>query len=407
MSAMPEVRDIPVDEENAWRLETPGSEGWAHSPHPHAANKYFMVSADTHANEPPTIWEERIEPEFRDRLPKVWVDEKGVRWRKSEGNERPDRLVLAALSEQDQLRSRSGATPEERLIDHDLDGIDAEIIFPNKGLAMWYTPDPVFAQAQCRVYNDWAWEVFGPHNARLAPVAAISPGDIEGAVKEIKRTAKMGFKALAFPCKPVYGVHKVGELNYNSPEMDPVWAAAQDADMPVTFHIATGKDPRTARGNGGAVINYVCHAVSTGLEPMVNICASGVIERFPRLRFGTIEAGIGFIMWMLDAMDEAYLKHHFAVRPKLKNMPSDYFRSNGFSTFQEDRSGLYIAEKYDLVGNFMWANDYPHHEGTWPYSAQAIERTMSHIGDESRARILGLNAARIFNIDIPERYRQA
>lgn len=405
MSAVLEPREIPSDEANAWRLETPGSEGWERSPHPNAPNKFFMVSADTHANEPADLWEKRIDAEFRHRLPKVWVDDKGVRWRSSEGNERPDRLVLAALSGQDQVRSRSGATAEERLRDHDLDGIDTEIIFPNKGLAMWYTPDPLFAQAQCRVYNDWAWETFGPHSDRLVPVAAVATGDIEGTVKEIQRAAKMGFKALAFPCKPLYGEHKVGELNYNSPEFDPVWAAAQDADMPVTFHIATGKDPRTARGHGGAVINYVCHAVSTGLEPMVNLCASGVIERFPRLRFGTIEAGIGFILWMLDAMDEGYLKHHFAVRPKLKNLPSDYFRSNGFSTFQEDRAGLSLAEEYGLVDNFLWANDYPHHEGTWPHSAQAIERMMGSLSDESRAKILGFNAARVFNLDVPGRYR--
>lgn len=404
MSIASEVRKVPVDEANAWRLETPGSEGWAHSPHPEAANKYFMVSADTHANEPPDLWEKRIEPEYRDRLPKTWVDENGVRWRSSEGNEKPDRLVLATLSGQDQIRSRSGATPEERLKDHDLDGIDAEIIYPNKGLAMWYTPDPVFAQAQCRVYNDWAWEMFGPYNNRLCPVAAISTGDIEGSIKEIQRVAKLGFKGLAFPCKPLYGNHKIGELNYNSPEFDPVWAAAQDADLPVTFHIATGKDPRTARGHGGAVVNYVCHAVSTGLEPLVNICSAGVIERFPQLKFGTIEAGIGYIMWMLDAMDEGYLKHHFAVRPKLKNLPSDYFRSNGFATFQEDRAGMASAEQFGLVENFMWANDYPHHEGTWPHSAQAIERTMNLVGDETRTKILGLNAARVFNIDVPTRY---
>jgi len=57
-----------------------------------------------------------------------------------------------------------------------------------------------------------------------------------------------------------------------------------------------------------------------------------------------------------------------------------------------------------LVPNFMWANDYPHHEGSWPHSAEAIERTMGELDDASRAKILGLNAAEIFNIPIPERF---
>jgi predicted TIM-barrel fold metal-dependent hydrolase len=55
----------------------------------------------------------------------------------------------------------------------------------------------------------------------------------------------------------------------------------------------------------------------------------------------------------------------------------------------------------------MWANDYPHHEGTWPHSAAAIERTMGDLTDEERAKILGLNAARVFKFEVPKRYQQA
>jgi predicted TIM-barrel fold metal-dependent hydrolase len=138
---------------------------------------------------------------------------------------------------------------------------------------------------------------------------------------------------------------------------------------------------------------------------VANLCASGVLERFGKLRFATIEAGIGWLPWLLDAMDEAYRKHHFWVRPKLALLPSEYYRMHGFASFQEDRAGLELAEKYDLTGNFMWANDYPHHEGTWPHSAQAIERTMGRLSDEARAKILGLNAARFLDLDVPARYR--
>ena len=133
---------------------------------------------------------------------------------------------------------------------------------------------------------------------------------------------------------------------------------------------------------------------------MANLCASGVLERFPGLRFATIEAGIGWVAWLLDAMDEAYRKHHFWVRPKLKKLPSEYYRLHGFASFQEDAAGLTLAERHALADNFMWGNDYPHHEGTWPHSAEAIERTMSGLTDDSRAKILGLNAARLFKFDV-------
>ena len=65
---------------------------------------------------------------------------------------------------------------------------------------------------------------------------------------------------------------------------------------------------------------------------------------------------------------------------------------------------LAVASEFALVDNFLWANDFPHHEGSWPYSAQAIERQMGRLDDGERAKILGLNAARIFGFDIPERY---
>jgi predicted TIM-barrel fold metal-dependent hydrolase len=106
-------------------------------------------------------------------------------------------------------------------------------------------------------------------------------------------------------------------------------------------------------------------------------------------------------------MDEAYRKHHMWRRPKLERLPSEYFRTNGFATFQEDKAGLDLARGHNLVDNFMWANDYPHHEGSWPHSAAAIERTMDNLDDGERAKILGLNAARVFRFEIPERYRNS
>jgi len=394
-----------VNAPNRWRLESPGHAGWTRTARPDDPDKYFIVSADCHANEPATLWAERIDAKYRDRVPRVITDANGVQWRVSEGH-RPDRLRIADLEGEDMLRQKAGAEPQQRLRDDARDGIDAEVIFPNKGLAMWATPDPVFAQAQCRVYNEWAWETFGPYNDRLAPAAAIATGDLAGSIAEVERVAKLGFRALTLPCKPIWGAHDVDHPNYNLPTFDPLWAVVQDTDLPITFHVSTGRDPRAARGNGGAVVNYVSHALSPSIEPVANLCASGVFERFPRLRFATIEAGIGWVPWILDAMDEAYRKHHFWVRPKLKHLPSEYFRRHGFASFQEDAAGLALAERYDLTDNFMWGNDYPHHEGTWPHSAQAIERTMSGLGDEARAKILGLNAARLFKFDVPARARR-
>jgi predicted TIM-barrel fold metal-dependent hydrolase len=397
---------IPApDEKNAWRLATPGEAGWQRSPRPNHADKFFMVSTDGHVQEPNDLWRTRMDAKYHDRLPGIVLDADGKQMQKTEGF-RPLRIRNIPFEGEDLLRNRSGRTPEERLADHEADGIDCEVLFPNKGLTVWATPDAEFSQAMCRAYNDWAWETFAAFNDRLSPMACIAAGDIPGAIAEVQRSAERGFRGLALPCKPVWGAPDHEALNYNLPEFDPLWACIQETGMPITFHVSTGRDPRTSRGNGGAVINYAVHSLAPTMEPIANLCASGVIQRFPGIVFGSVEAGIGWVPWALAAMDEAYLKHHMWVRPKLERLPSEFFKTNGFATFQEDKAGLDLARAHGYLDNFMWANDYPHHEGTWPHSAEAIERTMGDLTDAERAKILGLNAARVFGFEIPERYRK-
>ncbi len=392
------------DENNVWRLDTENeADGWERSPYPDAEKKYFMVSADGHVQEPKDLWKTRIPEEYWHRLPGVTVDGQGDQFQKTEGF-RPLRIRNIKMEGEDAFRNGSGKTPEERISALALDGVDAEILFPNLGLTVWATPDAKFSQMMCRAWNDWAWETFGDYNDQLAPMAAIATGDIEGAIVEIERCAKSGFRGLSLPCKPVWGPPNHEDLNYNLPEFDPLWACIQDVDLPMTFHVSTGRDPRTSRGNGGAVINYAVHSLAPTMEPIANLCASGVLDRYPRLSFGSIEAGIGWVAWTLQALDEAYKKHHMFVRPKLKMLPSEYFRQNGFASFQEDKVGLDLAREHNLVDNFLWANDYPHHEGTWPHSPQAIERTMAMLNEQERTKILGLNSARIFGFPIPDKY---
>ena len=395
---------IPApDINNEWRLSSPGIDGWTRTARPGADDKYFMVSADGHVQEPNDLWLTRVDSKYAERLPGI-VLTGGQKFQKTEGFRQPLKLRAIKFEGEDRLRNRSGREPEDRIADLAADGVDAEIMFPNKGLTIWATRDTAFSHAMCRAYNDWAWETFADYNDRLSPMACIAPADVEAATAEIRRCADLGFRGLSLPCKPVWGPPDHEDLNYNLREFDPLWACISEVGLPVTFHVSTGRDPRTSRSRAGAVINYAVHSLAPTMEPIANLCASGVAEQFPQLRFGSIEAGIGWVPWTLQAMDEAYLKHHMFVRPKLELLPSEYFKRQGFASFQEDKVGLDLARNHGLINNFLWANDYPHHEGSWPHSAQAIERTMSHLSDGERAGILGLNAARIFGFDIPERY---
>ncbi len=422
------VRNSPdLTPYNLWRRETPGEAGWPRSVRAGAANKYFMFSADCHAVEPGTYLD-GIEPEFRARTPHTETRDDGSQWLITEGN-RPQRVkgptnraapagadsgdlkpaaaATSPLDDEDVLRNSSGRTIAERLADNAADGVDAELMFPNRGLLCWATPDPVLAMAMCRQWNRWAHGFCGEHMQgeapRILPTALIATGDQDGAMKEIRWAADHGFRAVCLGNSVIYGPKEYGKLEYNNPSFEPMWSLLEETGLVVTFHVSTGRDPRAVGGNGGAIINYACHSMETTIEPLVQMIASGVFERHPKLMAGLVESGIGFVPWLIETLDHAHKAHHFWVRPKLQELPSVYFRRNCFATFQDDAAGLRFAEDYDLTGNFLWANDYPHHEGSWPHSSQTIERTMAHLSDASRAMILGENAARIFGLD-PKKY---
>jgi predicted TIM-barrel fold metal-dependent hydrolase len=411
---------------NAWRLETPGAEGWPRSARPGAPNKYFMVSADCHVTESLEVFA-GVEPQYRERIPHVETRDDGAQLLITEGNRpqmvrRPEsvgtvqpqqtfekaehnRDPRTRMEDEDLLRVAGGKSVEQRLVDQAADGIDVEIVFPTTGLLCWATPDTVFAQAMCTAWNRWAHEQVGEHmqgpTPRILPMACIAAGAQAEAMAEIEWAASNGYRGVCLGNAPTYGPTEPGKLQYNDPSFEPMWSLIEETGMAITFHVSTGKDPRAVGGRGGAIINYVCHSMETTIEPLVQMITSGVFERHPDLHAGLVESGIGFVPWLLETMDHAYRAHHFWVRPVIPDLPSEYFRRNCFATFQEDHAGLAGVERDGLVENMLWANDYPHHEGVWPHSAEAIERMMGHLSDESRAKILGLNAARIFGLTVP------
>ena len=370
-------------------------------------SRYYMLSCDNHLNGPPDLFEKRVDKRFRHRLPRQEVDDNGVKWSITEGL-RPGKIRDFKLSGEDKERSAGGSFDwEKRWTDHTRDGVDAEVVFPGGGgLMAWATPDPLLSRALCAAQNDWYYEVVGDHFNRTMPAALIAPSNVDEAIKEVARVANLGFRAINIPVRPFHASAgaKSDQVGYNSPMFEPLWSAIEDADITLTCHVATGKDPRTASGEGGAVINYVTHALTPAIEPFTHFCASGILERHPKLRFGTVESGIGFLPWVMSGMDEAYEKHHFWVFPKLKMLPSEYFRQQCFATFQEDPAGMLLAPTYQIIKNACWGSDYPHHEGSWPHSDEAIARTMGHLSEDERRDVLGLNAARLFGFEVPEQY---
>jgi predicted TIM-barrel fold metal-dependent hydrolase len=410
---------------NAWRVQPVKPTSWGERLQAGNSSKYFVVSADSHANEPFDFLSSRVDAKYKDRLPHVRADDDGTQWLITDGwppqpvripSNRKDLLptaeefesfeVLAPYSDrmedEDVLRGAAGRSVAQRLQHAAEDGVDAEIVFPQKGILAFATPDVEFAGAMARAWNRWALETFKPEFHRIMPMAMISAGDVDNAIKEVQWAAANGFHGVMVANRPVFNRidQPRNRLEYNDKMFEPLWAAIQEAGIPLVFHVGNGEDPRAVGGKGGAIINFHA-AMNSGIDPLVTLIASGVFERFPKLKAGVIESSIGWVPWVLNMLDHAYRAHHMWVRPVIPELPSTYFKNNCFASSLEEPDALKHLISLGLEDNILWSSDYPHHEGTFPHSKLSIERQMDFMTDAQRAKVLGLNAARIFNIANP------
>ena len=197
--------------------------------------------------------------------------------------------------------------------------------------------------------------------------------DIPAAVAEVERAAGLGFRCINLPAQQP-------DLPYNRPDYDPLWAALQDSGMVANFHIGTGHVPQGERGPGGPTINYVLFAQGDGPHVVSYLCASGVLERFPRLQWAVVESGAAWLAWVLESLDQIYQKHHMFQRDidKLELLPSEYFKRQGHACFMDDAVAVHNRQ-FTGCQTLMFGTDYPHHEGTFPHTQEVIDRIFAGV----------------------------
>ena len=370
---------------------------------------YAIVSSDNHVMEPPDLWTERADAKYKDRVPRIIRREKdntdwwycddlpvigvgagaqaGVRF------EEPEKLSLSDLQENVRL---GGYIPEEHIKDMDIDGVKYSIVYPTVGLILFSQPDGKLLNHVFKCYNDWVAEFCQPIRDRVRGIAMINIDDVQEGVKELERTAKLGF------CGAMITVYPPEERSYNMPEYEPLWAAAQDLQMPLSLHIGTnrpgsGQEFMSLEEVTSSFMANVDHWVRTSIGHMI---FTGVFERYPKLQVGSVEMELSWVPHFLDRIDYVYtqrvtefVQHRF----KSDTLPSDFFHQNIFLGFQEDALGI---RDRDIIGvdSLLWGSDYPHFESTFPRSRQIIDEILVDCTEEEKAKIAGGNSMRIYNL---------
>jgi predicted TIM-barrel fold metal-dependent hydrolase len=349
-----------------------------------------IVSADSHWLEG-DLWIDRFPAHLRDKAPRMRFVDGG--WElmidgKPMFNHQQAPILCASLE------CVPGMTDvQARLKDLDTEGVEKELLFPQRLFGLNMAGDIDFREYIYGAYNDYIAGISAQAPDRLYHVAIPNfwnPGAARESVQECKR---QGARALLLPINPRKDLN--GEqIHYNSPTMDPLWAAAQEAGLPICFHI--GENLPT--GLPGATGTFVLTQMQ-GFRPIWGALAfGGVFDRFPDLKVVFVEAGLAWVASMLHDADMIYSGFSITVSPKLARQPSTYWASNCYATFMTDPVGLEMVGRRIPAHTAMWTSDYPHQESTFGYTRSAIQAVFDKVDVATAQDILGKTALKLFNM---------
>lgn len=376
------------------------------------ARDYQVISTDDHIIEPDGVFDGRLPAEFADRTPKLVHTDEVAYW---EIPGLPRKIEMSGLStaagqkvEEFSTKSKTFDAmrpgcydPAERLKDMDIDGVDAQVCFPTlPGLAgatfIDEIEDKAYAAALIRAYNDWLVEVWcAADPARLLGAAILPLWDMEASAAEIRRVAARGIKCISLPSSPG---SLPGVANFADPAWEPVWAAMTDTGLPAEIHIVSGKSDTAALGSLGVGAEiFVALAPATNMTTVAVLLFSGILHKWPELKFISAESGIGWLPYFIERADYAHRKHRFWTGSKIDVTPSDLFRQSIYANFISDKAGVEMREMIG-VDNIMLGTDYPHTDSSWPDTQNVIKEQMGDIPQEDREKICFRNAVRVFNL---------
>jgi predicted TIM-barrel fold metal-dependent hydrolase len=361
------------------------------------------ISADSHIIEPPNCFADFIEPAYRARAPHLAEDPKsgGERYI-VEGFPIPIRLnQLAAAGknpqdiqeEGDRFSGlhRSSWDSKCRVADQDRDGVAAEFIYPTIGMLICNVDDHDYKNACMHAYNRWLQEYVAEAPERLYGLGQTAVRSVPEAIADFQRIKEMGFKGVMMPGNPAT------PYDYDDPAFDPLWRAAVELDLPISFHVLTAAKDGGFSARGPTINGF--HAIIRCCQDIIGMFIySGVFERHPSLKLVCVEADAGWAPHYVYRMDHTYKRHRFWMKGlELARLPSAYFFENVYLTFQDDFAAFRAVDQLNPQ-RLMWANDFPHSDSTWPWSQDVIAEQTKNLSHQQAAWILRDNVRELYKL---------
>jgi predicted TIM-barrel fold metal-dependent hydrolase len=387
--------------------------------------EYRYISADSHLEVDSKHWSPRVPERYRDRAPRVvrladggdaWlVEGRALREVPTDLYGGKGREVWQPFGQNYETTPGTGPATQ-RLQEQDVDGIDAEVLFPGvSGPSMWraVTDDDAYV-AVVRGYNDFlAQDYCSVAPDRLIGLGAIPWTGVDDAIREMERCKKMGLKGVAIQAFP-------SGKGQPTREDDKFWAAALDLQMPIAVHEEFDRNER----RGGPLMVYpnvapaMAKRVNNPLRELagqvarfarlgglnaVQLILDGVFDRFPDLRIFFAETQLGWIPFFLEMADVRYERHKvwgeelLGLEP-LQALPSEYVKQFCHWGFQHDQIGLDLRHHIG-VDHIMWATDFPHQDSEWPHSMELVARQFANVPEDEKRKMVAGNAIDYFHLD--------
>ena len=376
--------------------------------------KYRVVSTDDHLQEAPHTWTARMsKKKWGDKIPQVKEVGDGTEAWYIYGEKRPVGLaaVHGAMPDRTKPPTRWEQVPEiayvpsERIKAMAQDGVDVHTFFGNvAGIAGNTFSNPAFEEEfrveAIRAYNDLQIEEYAdPFPGRFITLAIVPMWDVDKAVAEVQRTRKLGIKGIAFAFPQQFDYPHIADVYW-----DPLWQVCQDAELSVNLHIGSGgamgvvmTPLREGQSELFRLAEGSTRVISANTQVMSTMLFSGIMERFPTLKFVSSESGAGWVPYLLQVADHQWDRQNLK-REGMTKRPSEYFHRQCYVNFWFEEIGTQAREAIG-IDSMLWESDFPHPTCTWPDSQEFIQRCMGDWPPEERQQVLVDNAVKLFHLD--------
>jgi len=292
----------------------------------------------------------------------------------------------------------AGFDPVSNLRDMDREGVDVGVLFPTLGLYMMWRDnvDPELSAAICRAYNTWLAEYCSFDESRLRGVALIPLQDPARAVAELRHAREqLGLVGIFWRPNVLCG------RTLSSPDYFPIYEAAADLGTPLCIH----EGARTVMPQAGSnrYSEFGRHVACHPLEQMLaclNLCADGVLERFPRLKVAHLESGCGWVPFWLERMDEHWEHESLGAARTTAEKPSFYFNRQCWTSCEAGESLVPTYLEHVSEHSLVVATDYPHPDAIDKFPEHTVGSLSGNktLSAEARQKILWTNPARLYGL---------